>query len=82
MQLNCASDLTPRHIVFLARLCFNDINRRPSSFNIIAQTAEYDSFHKEIGQGGVHLQDRTGEEGWDKFPANLAESEQGRSRKL
>ena len=65
-------------IVFLARLCSNVINRHLSSLNIIAQ--KYDSFHKEIGQGGV--QDRTGEEGWDKFPANLAESEQGRSRKL
>ena len=64
-------------IVFLARLCSDDINRHPSSLNIIAQ--KYDSFHKEIEQGGV--QDRTGE-GWDKLPANLAESEQGRSRKL
>ena len=50
------------HIVFLARLCSNDINRHQSSLNMIAQTAEYDSFHKEIGQGGVHLQDRTGQE--------------------
>ena len=47
------------HIVFLARLCSKDIDRHPSSLNIIAQRAEYDSFHKEIGQGGV--QDRTRE---------------------